>query len=68
MGLEVAASFSWAWKEVGLLASKNWGLASFCIPAKVKVNPTKARRGRRAQPDEAAEKGDPTHSRRVGPS
>jgi len=53
MGLEWAASFNWDWKEVGLLASKNPGLASFCRPAKVKVKPMKARSGSRAQPAEA---------------
>ena len=41
----------------GLLALKKFGLASFCNPAKEKVNPRKARRGRRAHPESANDRG-----------
>ena len=50
MGLEREAPTSWAWIEVGLAFSRNWGLASFWSPAKRKVTPRKSRSGRRNHP------------------
>src|SRR5579872_6143531 len=53
----------------GLLASKKFGLASFCRPAKLKVTPRKARSGRRAQPARAVAFGgatSPPHRGRRG--
>jgi len=38
--------------EAGFDAVKNAGLASFCKPAKQKVNPRKALSGRKAHPAE----------------
>ena len=69
MGLEWAAPTSWAWIEIGLELSKNWGLASFCRPAKRKVTPRKSRRGRRipAGGHRAVGSGDRPHvDRRLG--
>ena len=41
----------------GLLGSKKLGLASFCIPANMKVAPMKSRSGSRAQPASAQARG-----------
>jgi hypothetical protein len=46
-------AISWAWMPDGLLALKKFGFASFCKPAKQKVKPRNARRGRRAHPEVA---------------
>jgi hypothetical protein len=51
MGLTRAADANWAWIDVGFDLSKNPGFANFWSPAKTKVPPRKARRGRRAHPD-----------------
>ena len=62
MGLRRAAPASWAWMDAGLEASKNPGLASFCRPAKQKVNPRKSRKGSSTQPAEySARGGGPSH-------
>ena len=50
-------AISWAWMLDGLLASKKFGLASFCSPAKQKVKPRNARRGSRAHPERANGRG-----------
>jgi hypothetical protein len=49
-GVDGAAAASWDWIEAGSAASKNFGLASFCRPAKQNVNPRKARSGSSTRP------------------
>ena len=46
-----AEAMSWAWIPEGSEVWKKAGLASFCKPAKQKVIPRKARRGRSAHPE-----------------
>ncbi len=53
MGLSRDEAINWAWMLAGLLGSKKFGLASFCIPAKRKVTPRKSRSGSSAHPARA---------------
>ena len=57
IGLTRSDAMSWAWMLAGLLGSKKFGLASFCMPANRNVTPMNSRSGSRAHPARAQARG-----------